>query len=43
MHSIAESLKKLQDDFHSFSNGFRHLQVDTYTSEDRKRDNEMQG
>jgi hypothetical protein len=41
LHSIAESLKKFQDDFHSFYNGFHHLKVDTYTSDDRKRESEI--
>ena len=37
LYSIAQSLKKLQEDFHRISSGFNKLKVETYSHEDRER------
>lgn len=40
MYSIAQSLQKLQEDVHKFSNGFNKLKVDSYSSEDREKEHQ---
>lgn len=37
LYSIAQSLKKFQEDFHRISSGFNKLKVETYSHEDRER------
>nr|VFK59535.1 MAG: hypothetical protein BECKUNK1418G_GA0071005_100750 [Candidatus Kentron sp. UNK]VFK68683.1 MAG: hypothetical protein BECKUNK1418H_GA0071006_10052 [Candidatus Kentron sp. UNK] len=37
LYSIAQSLKKLQEDFHRVSTGSNKLKVETFTHEDRER------
>lgn len=38
LYSIAQSLKKLQEDVNRISTGFKRVKVDTYTQEDRERE-----
>jgi len=38
MYSIAQSMKKLQEDVHKISTGFSKLKVQSYTHEDRERE-----
>ena len=38
MYSIAESLKKLQDDVNKITSGYRRLKIDSYSHEDRERE-----
>ncbi|NVK22777.1 MAG: hypothetical protein HWD86_09685 [Kangiellaceae bacterium] len=38
MYSIAQSLKKLQEDVHKISSGFNRVKVNSYTHEDRVRE-----
>lgn len=38
LYSIAESLKKIERNVDHLASGFRHLRVDTYTTEDRQRE-----
>jgi hypothetical protein len=37
LYSIAQSLKKIQEDFNRLSTGFNKLKVETYSHEDRER------
>jgi len=39
LYSIAQSLNKMKDDVHHIATGFKRLKVDTYSSEDRLREN----
>lgn len=38
LYSIAKSLKNLQEDVNRISTGFKRVKVDTYTHEDRRRE-----
>ena len=38
MYSIAQSMKKLQEDIHKISTGFGKLKIESYTYEDRERE-----
>ncbi len=40
LYSIAESLKKIEQNVGHLASGFRHLRVDTYTNDDRRREEE---
>lgn len=40
LHSIAESLKKIQADLHSMTTGSKRLRVETYDSDDREEERE---
>jgi hypothetical protein len=42
LHSIAETLKKLQGDLHSVVTGFKKLRVDVFDAEDRSKEREAQ-